>query len=251
MADQQPMQFDRADFGTAAAAAVVCTMCRNAVVQNYYEANGNIICSHCRERVEQRTDSGRSGRALRATAAGFGAAVAGALVWWGVRKVTGYEIGIISIGIGAAVGRAVRWGSRARGGWAYQLLAVLLTYASVAGNYMPDVLTQILEQDKKDSQPTATAPATAGASKTAAAAAPQAVKANVATGWAALAAGLLAIGALFVVAATVPFQVANIIGLFIIAIGLREAWRLNKTVALTMTGPFSVAPGQAAPAPHV
>jgi hypothetical protein len=253
MADLQPMQFDRAEFGTSVAAGVVCSTCKNAVVQSYYEANGNILCSHCRERAEQRTDGGRGGRVLRATAAGLAAAVAGSLVWWGVRKATGYEIGIISIGIGAAVGQAVSWGARARGGWAYQLLAVLLTYAAVAGNYMPDVLTQILEQQKDASKPAVTASATpaTSAATPAAAAKPKAAEANVATGWAALGALILGLGALFVVAAMAPFSASNAIGLFIIAFGLREAWRRNKAVAVTITGPFSVAPGQAAPAPNV
>src|SRR5205814_71234 len=97
----------------------------------------------------------------RAIVAGFVAAIAGALLWWGVRKITGYEVGLISIAIGVGVGKAVRWGSRSRGGWAYQLLAILLTYGAVAGNYMPDAYQAIREQgEKQASSPKSSAPNT-------------------------------------------------------------------------------------------
>src|SRR5205823_2163301 len=131
------LQFDRAEFATPASSAK-CASCNQVIVQSYYEAGGKTICSSCRETLAGAVDSGGMSRFLRALAAGFGAAILGSIVWWGVRKLSGYEIGLISIGIGIAVGRAVRWGGRNRGGWKYQLLAVLLTYASIAGNYMPD-----------------------------------------------------------------------------------------------------------------
>ena len=61
---------------------------------------------------------------------------------------------------------------------------------------------------------------------------------------------LLGVGALFVLAAALPILagISNIIGLFIIGIALYEAWRLNKAVALRITGPYQVGTPPPAPA---
>jgi hypothetical protein len=170
---------------------------------------------------------------LRALAVGFGAAVIGSIVWWGVRKLTGYEIGLISIAIGISVGRAVRWGGRNRGGWSYQLLAVLLTYASIAGNYMPDVITGIVERQKNAPKAAVAAPAKAGTP----------VKASAAES---VSVGdiFLAFGAIFLMAAAAPFfaGASNIIGLLIIGFGLWEAWKTNRRIDIPINGPYSVVP---------
>jgi hypothetical protein len=232
------LQFDRAEFTSAPASSVMCASCNQSIIQSYHEAGGKTICSSCREAITSASESGGAGRFLRALAVGFGAAIVGSIVWWGVRKVTGYEIGLISIGIGIGVGRAVRWGGGNRGGWKYQLLAVLLTYASIAGNYMPDVITEIAKGvDAKDSGTiTATAPATAGKTTP--------VKASAATGSVEFGTLLLGLGAIFLMAAASPFLAGagNIIGLLIIAFGLWEAWKTNRRIDLVINGPYSVAP---------
>lgn len=235
------LQFDRAEFTAPAAQAVTCASCSQTIIQNYYEAGGKTICSTCRDTIESAAGSGGSLRFLRALAVGLGAAVIGSIVWWGVRKLTGYEIGLISIGIGIGVGRAVRWGGRNRGGWSYQLLAVLLTYASIAGNYMPDVITGIVDRDKEAEKGAVTAPANAGAPVKASVAAP--VKASAA---ATVSIGdvFLAFGAIFLMAAAAPFLAgaSNIIGLLIIGFGLWEAWKTNRRINLVINGPYSVVP---------
>jgi len=234
------LQFDRAEFTTTPASSVTCASCNQNIIQSYYEAGGRTICSSCREAIASASESGGVARFLRALAVGFGAAIVGSIVWWGVRKVTGYEIGLISIGIGIGVGRAVRWGGRNRGGWRYQLLAVLLTYASIAGNYMPDVITEITKD--ADAKTTATTTTTASAPAKAGTATP--VKASAAGESVGLGTILLGIGAIFLMAAAAPFfgGAGNIIGLLIIGFGLWEAWKTNRRVDLVINGPYSVAP---------
>jgi hypothetical protein len=231
------LQFDRAEFTTTPATSVTCASCNQSIIQSYYEAGGKTICSSCREAIASASESGGVARFLRALAVGFGAAIVGSIVWWGVRKVSGYEIGLISIGIGIGVGRAVRWGGRNRGGWRYQLLAVLLTYASIAGNYMPDVITEITKDAdaKKTTTITTSAPAKAGKTT--------AVKASAAGESVSFGTFLLAIGAVFLMAAASPFfgGAGNIIGLLIIGFGLWEAWKTNRRVELVINGPYSVA----------
>ena len=243
MSDPQPLQFDRVEYASAPT-ATTCANCRQQIVQSYYEVNGKLICSRCHEALTQGADGSRGLRVGRALIAGFGAAVLGAVVWWGVRKLTGFEVGLISIGIGIAVGKAVRWGSQQRGGWAYQLLAVLLTYSAVAGNYMPDTFQALREMSKQQTTAaSSTSPSPAVQKASAAPAKDEHVS---------IVQFFIALLALFVIAAAAPFMAGfeNIIGILIIAFGLYEAWKINKRVPLTITGPFSVAPA-APPASNV
>jgi len=55
---------------------------------------------------------------------------------------------------------------------------------------------------------------------------------------------LLGLLAIFAIAAAAPFMAgaSNIIGLAIIAFGLWEAWKINRRVALNITGPYTVTP---------
>ena len=222
----EALQFDRADFG-ANQQAIVCTSCRQTITQSYYDAGGKILCSYCRERMEQAADSWGGTRLAKAAVAGLLAAIAGAILWWGVREVTGYEVGLISIAIGIGVGRAVRWGSANRGGRAYQLLAVFLTYAAVAGNYMPDVIKGFQEKAAEE--------------KAASVAKHEPEKKAEPVSASDMAIGFLAI---FAIAAAAPFLqgAENIIGLAIIAFGLWEAWKVNRRMDVEITGPYSVTP---------
>ena len=197
--------FDRAEYQDAQPAAALCTACDQQVAQSYYEIGGKIICSPCREARDRALDGWGLVRFLRAAAAGSVVGIAGAVVWWGVRVLTGYEIGIISIFIGIGVGRAVHWGARGKGGWLYQLLALFLTYTAIVTNYVPDIARGMSEP-----------------------AAPS----------------LFHYIAAFFVSYAAPFLmgVENIIGMLIIAFGLWEAWKINRRVDVAITGPYTVTP---------
>jgi hypothetical protein len=84
---------------------------------------------------------------IKAGLFGSAAALAGFLIYFGVMKLTGLEIGLISILVGFMVGSAVRAGSENRGGWLYQLLAIFLTYsaigASYAGHHVPELIAAL------------------------------------------------------------------------------------------------------------
>ena len=222
MTNMQPVQFERAEFQSTSANATPCAQCKQPIIQSYYEANGHLICSHCREALAQGTSASRGGQFLRSFGAGLGVAIAGAAVWWAVRKFMHFEAGIISVGIGIAVAKAIRWGTFGRGGRGYQFLAVLLTYFAVALNYTPDMYREMVTGDN--------------------AIHPSSIVAHV----------VVSIMA-FVVALAVPFLagISNIIGIVIIAFGLYEAWKLTARREVTITGPFSVAPAAPAPQPNV
>jgi hypothetical protein len=109
-------------------------------VTSYYEVNGQITCERCQGALAAAQRAPHLGPFLRATALGILAAVVGSVLYYAVAKLTGYELGLIAIVVGLLVGLAVRRGSRSRGGWRYQALAIFLTYASIASTYVPRVL---------------------------------------------------------------------------------------------------------------
>src|SRR4051812_35489671 len=112
------LQFDRAQFETPQAA--VCASCRRILSGSYFEINGRLACEACRMKAEwEWNNSSGVGRFLRAGALGTAAAIAGAIVYYGVTALTGYQLSLISIAVGIMVGVAVRVGSRGRGGWPY------------------------------------------------------------------------------------------------------------------------------------
>src|SRR5918992_379092 len=143
MSEATEMQLDRAEFDEQQPAAV-CATCATALRDQYYEANGSMVCTACRSQMQASTDHGtRGSRIVRALGAGGLAALAGSLLYWGILAVTGYEFGLIAVVVGVAVGKAVNWGSRGKGGWRYQALAMALTYLAMVSAYVPLLVAEI------------------------------------------------------------------------------------------------------------
>jgi len=249
------MQFDRAEVEKPEGAGpLACAECKTPLMSSYFQVDGKVACEACRYRIE---DSYRSGsgfsRFIRASIYGFIAAAAGAGIYYGISALTGYEFGLVAIVVGLMVGFAVRAGSRRRGGWAYQALAMFLTYLAIVSTYIPPIITAIKEEVAK--QETAQAGASQG-SENKDGASPS-VKPGPAesgpdfehmTGGQKFVASVVAIGFLLAIAFVAPFLAGfeNIMGIVIIGIGLYEAWKINKRHTLEITGPHMVG---AAPQP--
>lgn len=254
------LQFDRAEFEHPQPASPVCAACGQAVWNVYYAVNDRVLCERCKTDLELHANQGsRAGRFLRAAAYGLGAGAVGAGVWYAVRATTGYELGLIAIGVGFFVGGAVRKGSNGRGGWRYQALAMFLTYASIVSTYVPDIMTQLLKGADKDPQATTTpgpAPAPGLPSPAAALAAPAASpdpgqgSEQMSPGKALLAVSVF-MAVILAIALAAPFfgGFENIMGIVIIGIALYEAWKMNKKVSLEITGPHRVGAAEPAAAP--
>lgn len=241
------MQFDRADFVEAAEGAA-CGVCNEPLRGHYFDINGKMVCERCRYSVEAAlSQQGGAGGFFKAAFAGLGVAALGSALYYGVREATGYEFGLISILVGYGVGQAVRWGSRAKGGWVYQSLAMFLTYMAIVSTYVPAVFQEIGKQVDEKEKAAATAPAQPGGANPAAAKASTAApvqEEEVGAGDIAL-----AFGGLFLLIMAIPFLAGfeNIIGLAIIAFGLYEAWKINRRTALSISGPFQLGTSPAAP----
>jgi ribosomal protein S27E len=127
----------------AGATETSCAACQRKISDVYYEAARRIFCPACRDAVLA-AQSGGSGatRLARAIVFGLGAAAVSAVVWYGITELTGYQLGIVAIAVGFAVGFAVRAGSDQRGGPAYQAIAVVFTYLAIAASYVPLLLAE-------------------------------------------------------------------------------------------------------------
>lgn len=231
----ESLQFERAEF--APGAALSCSFCKAPISGSYFQINGQMACPNCREQVEAAVSGGaNAGRAFRALGAGIAAAVAGFLIYWGIRAATGYEFALVAILVGYMVGVAVRWGAQNRGGIFYQLMAVALTYFSIASNYTPEVL-QGMREARTENNAAAVDPASTTNGTDTNAPPVMARSAPVERGiplW-------FEVIFAFCISLAVPFLGGlNIIGWVIIGVGLFEAWRLNKRVPIEVSGPFAL-----------
>lgn len=243
-----PLQFERAELQEPEAAdaqGVRCAFCQTPIHSVYFDLNGQTACDACRLQAEAelRTRPGVRGF-LRSLAAGCGAALLGSAIYYGVRELTGYEIGLISILVGFMVGGAVRWGARGKGGWVYQTLAVGLTYLAIVSTYVPIILQSFREGAAIEVQAAESTPAATGVQPAKAAPAPAAADGEEEVG---LGMMLLATALITALMMAAPFLAGfeNIIGLLIIGFGLWEAWRLNKRSQLEVLGPYAIGPEKA------
>ena len=239
-----------------------CAACQQPITDAYFEAGGQVFCPRCRENYQaEQTGGSRVGRLFRAVVFGTLAGIGGTIIWFGVRQLTGYEVGLIAVVVGFMVGGAVRAGSRGRGGAFYQLLAVFITYCAIVANYVPDVFQALFEDYEKDRSAVvaATAPASQPSTQpeaTTTGSAPNPAATSTGDGESMGAGGaivaliiisLVAFAIAFVAPVLAGFE--NIIGLLIIGFALWEAWKINKRTVVNFTGPYAVAGGTTPPLP--
>ena len=208
---QPALQFETAEGLTPDSPA--CAMCRAPLATEYHELNGHPVCAACRAKEEAvHAQDMQGSRFITAAVYGFGAALAGGLLYWGFVKLTNIEFGLMAIAVGWLVGKAVMKGSNMRGGRRYQILALALTYFSITLSYGVLMIEQISRS------PT---PATVG------------------------------LGFILPLMFAAPFLggFSNIIGLVIIAIGLFEAWKQTRLVPFSSGGPYRFGSGPQAPSP--
>jgi hypothetical protein len=203
-----PLNFDRADY--VEVSSLSCKLCREPLQHEYYDMGGATICGACRDKIEV----GRSAEAgwqrfFRAAGFGLAASAIGAVIYALIVNLAGFEFGLMAVVLGYMIGRSVSVGSFHRGGRRYQALAMVLTYIAICVEYVPPLLH--------------------------------------ATG---RAYSVVLVVVAFVISLAQPFLtlvevgISGIIGLFIIGIGLYEAWKLNKPGGREIAGPFPISPAK-------
>ena len=231
------------------AATAQCTLCQASIAGEYYDVNGHTVCRACSDKVAHEATTPRDpGTLVRALVAGGVAAVLGALVYFAVIAVSGFEIGLVAIAIGYMVGYGVRLGTRGRGGRRFQVIAVLLTYFAVGLAYSSLAIKELL--DKPDSAQASVAGTQAGDAAqpggAAAAASPleESNEGDRKTGGERVLALLqllafMLVLPVLVIAGSMP---GGIISAAIIGFGMMQAWKMTAAPAVTMSGPYRLAP---------
>jgi hypothetical protein len=116
--------------------SVACTACHQPIVDHYFEMNRTVVCELCRRSIEDQLRGGPGfARFSRAALFGAGAASVGTALYLAFLSFSAYDWSLIAVLIGYLVGRMVRKGGGGLGGTAYQMLAVVLTYASLGMTY--------------------------------------------------------------------------------------------------------------------
>ena len=233
------LQFERVDLDAGAErspqVAVICAACHAPVGGEYYSINGNQFCADCRRNIEAAADIPEGlGPLIQSGLLGVGAGIAGAVIYYAVLVITNLEIGLVAILIGYMVGYAVRKGARGRGGLRFQLVAVTLTYLSVAFAYTPIVIGEASRAQQPAARSTPADSARPGPE------APQlaTTAAGAVAGLALMLAFIASLPVLFVVE-TLP---SGLISALIIGIGMRQAWRMTAAPHFEISGPYRVGP---------
>jgi hypothetical protein len=219
-------QFATAEY-SAGAPAPLCKACGGKVDGPHFQINGATVCPGCTQQFKAQQPADSHAAFVRATLFGAGGAVLGFALYVGFALATGLTSGIVSLAVGFIVGKAVVAGSQGVGGRRYQVLAVLLTYGAVSLSAVPLVLSQHLEQRAVRTQAADAGRATPAMSPA------RAVGIVVFLG---LASPFLALGN--------PLQ--GLIGLVILFVGIRIAWRMTAARTLQIVGPIGVAAPTAA-----
>ncbi len=169
---------------------------------------------------------------VRGVCFGVGGAILGLALYVGFALATGWIVGFVSLAVGYIVGKAIVLGSGGVGGRRYQVAAVLLTYAAVSMAAVPIAISQQMKQKSAQQQAQQkSAEQQAQASDTATAAQPKLRP-------------LRALGVLTVIGLASPFldladPAHGIIGLIILFVGIRIAWRLTAGRAVNIVGPIN------------
>ncbi len=152
-AQNEPLQFDTNEplTDTALPTSLDCMVCKQPISSSYFALGDQVLCERCCSAIKEPPKKNRILAFAKATIAGTIAGLVGALLWYGIRVALNLEIGLVAILVGYMVGKTIHRVS-GRGGIAYQLLAVAITYSCISANYIPDIVTSLIQSVEKAEQ---------------------------------------------------------------------------------------------------
>ena len=206
-------------------------------MDTYFEADEGVICAGCEARIANALASDGSSNFMRALAFGIASAAIGAAIYFAALAATGREITAIVLLVGFIVGKAVRIGSRSRGGRRFQWLALSLTYLAIAATYVPFVMKGFSPASRPSSIELLPATTNGGAFLVVNPVTPMPPPPLASLGKVAFDySGLLLLAA----AAPVLEGMRSVLTLLLIAAAMFQAWRMNRRTPVTITGPYRV-----------
>jgi hypothetical protein len=214
-----------------------CQFCHQPIAGDYYRANGAMACSGCAEKMRGELAKDTHAAYVRALLFGVGAAILGMILYATFAIVTGIVIGYASLAVGWMVGKAMIAGSNGIGGKRYQIAAVLLTYAAVSTAAIP-VWIHYASQHRHTQRQTTTPEAGTGAPGDELDGPAPKPRPNI----------VAALGTMLALGLASPFLeltgnfVGGMIGLVILFVGMKFAWRATAAKPMEIFGPFENSP---------
>jgi hypothetical protein len=234
-----------------------CQFCHQPITGTYYRVNEALSCPACAEKARAELARDTHAAYVRALLFGIGAAIVGMILYATFTIATGIIIGYASLAVGWVVGTAMMKGSSGVGGRRYQIAAALLTYAAVSMAEVPIQIHYAMTHKHAQKQQSA-APESPNQPSTNASNDPsssgsgsddeferQEQKANPNYRPAPPSRAAL-LGKLALLGIASPFMelweggpgIGWIIGIVILAVGIRIAWRITAGRPLQIYGPF-------------
>jgi len=217
-----------------------CQFCHQPIGLTYYRAKAAMVCPGCAESMRGALAKDTHAAFMRAIFFGVGAAILGLALYATFAIVTGIVIGYASLAVGWLVGKAMVKGSNGVGGRRYQVIAILLTYAAVSMAAIP----QMIDYARKHPHELPTQRKAANSDDLDGSATSQPSKVgSEGSGGIGLALAQLALWGL-----ASPFlelvadPVGGLIGLVILSVGMRFAWRFTAGKPIEVFGPFENSP---------
>jgi hypothetical protein len=222
-------QFATAEYSTPSG-DLTCKSCGKPIVGPQYRVNGVPVCASCTQRIKDQLPKDSHAAFVRGVLFGVGGAILGLVIYVVFAIATGLIAGIVSLAVGFIVGRAILMGSHGAGGRRYQVTAVLLTYLAVSLSAVPIAISVHMKQKSTHQAAQASDSATASEPKM-----------NL----------IRAAGVLTLIGVASPFlelsdPMHGVIGLVILFVGIRIAWRMTAAKPVNIVGPIN----EAAPAVH-
>lgn len=234
--------FTQPQFAASGSSGGQCQFCGQRIGSSYCRVNDAMACPVCIEqKLSERTQDAPAAFA-RALTAGLGAAVVGMIGYALIAIILqGWVVSIMSVGVGFLIGTAMMKASKGVGGRRYQIAAVLLTYAAVSMAAVPIWIyfsnqhkAQQTEQQKLESEQRQLEEESGRAPQDL----PSQPKPRMSMGeW---------LGRVVLIGLASPFLALRAtpsaaIGLLILFVGMRVAWRAAAGHPFQVYGPFDSA----------
>jgi hypothetical protein len=235
-------------FGTAEYAPTPgndrCKTCNQPIVGQYYRVSGALTCAGCALQAERQLPKDTHAAYVRGILFGVGGALLGLILYSTFGIMTGLVIGYISLAVGYIVGKAIKMGSRGIGGRRYQVAAAVLTYAAVSMAAIPIAISQSVKNEmRKQSSSQLQTP---GSERLPATDGPITSQQNqpVAKPRMNFVAALLGLALVGLASPLLDLQnpIQGLIGLVILSVGIRIAWRMTAGLSTEIIGPFGTSP---------
>ena len=130
------LNFQRAEYGTEPVSLDHCVFCGRGIAGEFYRTNGDLTCAVCADHIRSVLPADTRATFWSSVRLGTIAAIASSLLYLLLfRLLIDHGMGLATafgaIGVGYAIGYAMRQSARGAGGRRYQWTAAALTYVAI------------------------------------------------------------------------------------------------------------------------